>query len=94
MAMDNFIGWSLPDKVAMLLSLQQARLTGRVKEANSAMRVGTAFEIKETNITQLLRELEYSISQEPEPDASAPVHSTWAACAANVRPAVTLQSHY
>jgi hypothetical protein len=91
MAMDNFIGWSLPDKVAMLLGVQQARLTGQVVRLQTAHGVYTEFNVSQTNVTQTLRELEESITNDPAFDPSNPV---CAACAANIRPAVTRQSHY
>ena len=94
MAMDNFIGWSLPDKVAYLLGVQQARLTGQVVRLQTAHGVFTEFNISQTNVTQTLREIEFSIANSPEPDANSPIHATWAACKANSRDGVTRQSHY
>ncbi|MEN6533355.1 MAG: hypothetical protein ABFD89_06810 [Bryobacteraceae bacterium] len=92
--MDNFIGWALPDKVAMLLGIQQARLTGQVVRLQTAHGVYTEFNLAQTNVNQLLREVEYSIASEPEPDADSPMHDIWAKCAANSRNGVTRQSHY
>ena len=89
--MDNFIGWSLAEKVEMLRGLQEARLTGRVARAETAMRVGTQFDLKDTNITQLLRGLEDSILADPALPEDSPIR---AQLEANRRPGVTLQSHY
>ena len=89
--MDNFIGWSLPEKLDMLRGLQEARLTGRVARAETAMRVGTQFDLKDTNITQLLRGLEDSILADPALGANSPIR---AALEANRRSGVTPQSHY
>jgi hypothetical protein len=91
MAMDNFIGWSLPDKLKMLAGVQQSRLTGQVVRLQTAHGVFTEFNISQTNVTQVLRELEYSIANDANFDPTDPVQ---AACAANVRPGVTIQSHY
>ena len=89
--MDNFIGWSLPDKLQMLQGIQQARLTGQVVRLQTAHGVYTEFNISQTNVTQTLRELEYSIANDADFD---PTDAVQAACAANIRPAVTIQSHY
>lgn len=90
MAMDNFIGWSLPDKVTMLLAVQQARLTGQVVKLQTAHGVYTEFNPRQTNVTQMLRELEYSIANDPGFDPGSPI---CVACAANIRHEVTPQSH-
>lgn len=94
MAMDNFIGWGLPDKVAMLRGVQEARLTGQVVRLQTAHGVFTEFSVSKTNVSQTLRELEFSIGSEPEPDADSPMHVIWAACRGNSRNGVTRQSHY
>ena len=90
MAFDNFLGWELTEKVRMLRALQEARLTGRISQAMTANNIGTRFDLSETSITMLLRELEQSIASDPDFDASDPFQ---AACASSIRPATTRTSH-
>jgi hypothetical protein len=80
MALDNFIGWTMADKLAMLRAVQQARLTGQVTRARTDGGVETEFDPTKTDLSRLLRELEQSIANDPNYDANDEVQ---AACAAN-----------
>ena len=91
MATDNFIGWDLDEKMRMLRALQEARLTGRIKEAMTSHGVRTSYDISQTNITQLMRELECSIAIDPQLPADSPFR---AGLLANTRTAMTRTSHY
>lgn len=80
MALDNFIGWTMQEKLRMLKAVQQARLTGQVTRSRTDNGVETEFDPQKTDLTRILRELERSIANDPDYDANDPVQ---AACAAN-----------
>ena len=89
MALDNFIGWSIADKLAMLRGVQEARATGRVVRVSTARGVETQFDPKQVNVSQFLRELESSIYFDPNLAAADPDGSIAKALAGNFRPQQT-----
>lgn len=70
----------------MLRGLQEARLTGQPVRVKTSQGVETEFDPTQTNVTQVLRELEISIAGSPDYDSNDPVQL---ACAGNQRPAIT-----
>lgn len=86
MARDNFIGWSLNDKMALLRGVQESRLTGQIVRLQTAHGVFTEFDPTKVNNTQVLEELESSILNDPGADLNDPIVK---AIAANRRPGTT-----
>ena len=91
MALDNFIGWTMQEKLGMLKAVQQARLTGQVTRSRTDNGVETEFDPQKVNLTNILRELEQSIANDPNYDSGDAVQ---AACAANQRPGRTTPIFY
>jgi hypothetical protein len=85
--LDNFIGWDMEKKLAWLTGLQEARLTGQKTRVQTAHGVYTEYNINQTNINQVLRELEDSIASDPSFNPNDPVQM---ACAMNQRPGQTI----
>ncbi len=85
MARDNFIGWTVQDKLELLRGLQEARISGQITHIETARGFVTEFD-PQVNNTQILVELEYSIANGADYDANDPIQ---AACAANTRPGIT-----
>ena len=83
---DNFIGWTMQQKIDMLLGIQQSRLTGQAVKVQTAHGVFTEFNIEQTNVTQTLRELEFSIANDPSYNPADPVQY---ACKNNQRAGIT-----
>ncbi len=83
---DNFIGWTQKDKIALLRGIQESRLTGQIIKLQTAHGVWTEFNISQTNVTQTLRELEFSIANDPSFDPTDPVQ---AACRESQRAGIT-----
>ena len=74
-------------KLAWLTGLQEARLTGQKTRVQTAHGVYTEYNINQTNVNQVLRELEDSIASDPLFNANDPVQL---ACAMNQRPGQTI----
>lgn len=86
MARDNYVGWTIQEKLALLRGVQEARLTGQVVRCPKPGGGYTEFDVTKTDPTRILEELEFSIVNDEDFDADNPVH---AACASNARPGVT-----
>lgn len=83
---DNFIGWVPQAKKDMLLGVQQARLTGQIVRVETARGVFTEFNISQTNVNQVLRELELSIAEDCNIPDTDPIKI---ACRKNQRAGIT-----
>lgn len=83
---DNYIGWTMQDKINLLRGIQESRVTGQVVKLETSRGVSTEFNINQTNVTQILRELEWSIANDPGYDANDPVQL---ACANNQSAGIT-----
>jgi hypothetical protein len=70
----------------MLLAIQQARLTGQIVRVETARGVYTEFNISQTNVNQLLRELELSIAEDCTIPGNDPIKI---ACRKNQRAGIT-----
>lgn len=86
MARDNFIGWSLDDKIAMLRGVQESMLTGQVLKIATSRGVETQFDPSQQFAEVTLAKLEYSIACDTTEKCVS--DSDWAirrACAKNRR---------
>ena len=82
---DNFISWSIDEKITFLRGIQEARLTGFVTRISTARGVETDFDPKQRSATQLLQELEYSIAIDCSVSQLDPNGTTRQACQQNLR---------
>ena len=65
-ARDNFIGWTIQDKMALYRGMQEAFLTGTLVRVSTARGVETQFDPKQPSAEEKMRKLEYSILNDPQ----------------------------
>ena len=82
---DNFISWSIDEKITFLRGIQEARLTGFVTRISTARGVESEFDPSQRSATQLLQELEYSIAIDRSVSQLDPNGTTRQACQQNLR---------
>ena len=87
---DNFIGWTIDEKITFLRGIQEARLTGFVTRISTARGVETEFDPKQRSATLLLAELEYSIARDCSISQLDPSNAIRQACQQNLR---SFQTH-
>ena len=85
MARDNFIGWSIDEKITFLRALQEVRLTGPVTRTMTARGVETEFNLTPADARHNLQSLEESIAYDTSTSTLDPAGTVRAGCQRNLR---------